>query len=85
MNIKTTEQIQNKLYDVLIIGAGMAGLSAAKVLEAQGLSVALVDKGRGLGGRLRPVAWVNFVWIMVGSISRQATFVFKRKWMRGWK
>lgn len=52
MNIKTTEQIQNKLYDVLIIGAGMAGLSAAKVLEAQGLSVALVDKGRGLGGRL---------------------------------
>jgi renalase len=52
MNIKTTEQLENKIYDVLIIGAGMAGLSAAKVLETEGLSVALVDKGRGLGGRL---------------------------------
>ncbi|XVJ52032.1 MAG: NAD(P)-binding protein [Vampirovibrio sp.] len=38
--------------DVLIIGAGVAGLSAARVLEAAGLSVAIVDKGRGLGGRL---------------------------------
>ena len=52
MNIKTTQDINAKTYDVLIIGAGIAGLSAAKVLEAEGLSVALVDKGRGLGGRL---------------------------------
>ncbi|MFN9691077.1 MAG: NAD(P)/FAD-dependent oxidoreductase [Vampirovibrionales bacterium] len=52
MNIKTLETVRETPYDVLIIGAGMAGLSAAKVLEAQGLSVALVDKGRGLGGRL---------------------------------
>ncbi len=52
MNIKTTPEISDKLYDVLIIGAGIAGLSAAKVLETEGLSVALVDKGRGLGGRL---------------------------------
>jgi predicted NAD/FAD-dependent oxidoreductase len=52
MNIKTTQDINAKTYDVLIIGAGIAGLSAAKVLEAEGFSVALVDKGRGLGGRL---------------------------------
>ncbi len=52
MNIKTTQDLEQKTYDVLIIGAGMAGLSAAKVLEAEGLSVALIDKGRGLGGRL---------------------------------
>jgi renalase len=52
MNIKTTENLENKLYDVLIIGAGIAGLSAAKALEDEGLSVALIDKGRGLGGRL---------------------------------
>lgn len=39
-------------YDVAIIGAGMAGLSAARVLRAEGLSVMVVDKGRGVGGRL---------------------------------
>lgn len=38
--------------DCLIIGAGMAGLSAAHRLQSQGLAVALLDKGRGVGGRL---------------------------------
>ncbi|MFM7389146.1 MAG: NAD(P)/FAD-dependent oxidoreductase [Vampirovibrionales bacterium] len=38
--------------DVLILGAGMAGLTAAHTLHAQGYSVMLVDKGRGVGGRL---------------------------------
>ena len=39
-------------YDVLIIGAGLAGLSAANDLHRAGLNVLIVDKGRGLGGRL---------------------------------
>jgi renalase len=38
--------------DVLIIGAGLAGLSAATELSKTGIDVLLVDKGRGLGGRL---------------------------------
>jgi renalase len=38
--------------DVLIIGAGLAGLSAANDLHQAGLNVLVVDKGRGLGGRL---------------------------------
>jgi renalase len=36
----------------LIIGAGMAGLTAAGVLQASGWEVALLDKGRGVGGRM---------------------------------
>jgi renalase len=36
----------------LIIGAGMAGLSAAGVLQKQGWEVILVDKGRKPGGRM---------------------------------
>ncbi|MDB4260106.1 FAD-dependent oxidoreductase [Porticoccaceae bacterium] len=40
------------IWDVLIIGAGLAGLSAANDLHRAGLKVLVVDKGRGLGGRL---------------------------------
>jgi len=38
--------------DVLIIGAGLAGLSAANDLRQAGRKVLVIDKGRGLGGRL---------------------------------
>ncbi len=38
--------------DVLVIGAGMAGLTAATELRRRGLRVLVLDKGRGVGGRL---------------------------------
>ena len=38
--------------DVLVIGAGMAGLIAAAELQQTGRSVRVLDKGRGVGGRL---------------------------------
>ena len=38
--------------DVLVVGAGMAGLLAAHRLVAAGRKVVVVDKGRGVGGRL---------------------------------
>ncbi len=37
---------------VAIIGAGLAGLAAAKTLVAHGVDVRLFDKGRGAGGRM---------------------------------
>ena len=40
------------MKSVAIVGAGVAGLSAAHVLRAQGLAVTLFDKGRNPGGRL---------------------------------
>lgn len=40
------------MNDILIIGAGMAGLSCASALAEAGCSVRLIDKGRGPGGRM---------------------------------
>ena len=38
------------MLDVAIIGVGLAGIFAARELQAQGLTVELFDKSRG-GGR----------------------------------
>lgn len=38
--------------DCLLLGAGISGLTAARTLRDHGLTVQLVDKGRGVGGRL---------------------------------
>lgn len=48
--------------DVAVIGAGMAGLAAARSFAANGHAVQVFDKGRGVGGRLstRRTEWGAF-------------------------
>lgn len=41
-----------KTADTLIVGAGMAGLFAARALAAAGVDYLVVDKGRSAGGRM---------------------------------
>lgn len=38
--------------DVIIVGAGLSGLTAAQVLAEHGLKALVLDKGRSVGGRL---------------------------------
>lgn len=42
----------NTTSDILIIGAGMAGLTCATELARAGLNAIVLDKGRGPGGRM---------------------------------
>ena len=37
-------------FDVIVVGGGMSGLYALKVLREQGLSVVLLEKAPGVGG-----------------------------------
>jgi octopine oxidase subunit A len=39
-------------YDIVIVGAGPAGMAAAVEVDGHGLSILLVDENRGLGGQI---------------------------------
>ncbi len=41
-----------EVWDVIVVGAGMAGLAAAHELSSAGLRVLVIDKGRQVGGRM---------------------------------
>ncbi len=44
--------MNHPVEDCIIIGAGLSGLAAAKSLDAAGLNVLVLDKGRRPGGRM---------------------------------
>jgi renalase len=47
-----TEQQLNQKSSCLIVGGGISGLITATLLQRQGIKVTVLDKGRGIGGRL---------------------------------
>jgi succinate dehydrogenase/fumarate reductase flavoprotein subunit len=57
-------------YDVIVIGAGAGGMTAAAVAAAEGLSVLLIEKTEFVGGT---TAWSGgMVWIPVNAKMKQA-------------
>lgn len=51
----TQENCENKHYDAVIIGAGIAGLAAAKELQMAGKEVLVVESNNRIGGRLSSI------------------------------
>ncbi|NBX83769.1 FAD-dependent oxidoreductase [bacterium] len=47
---------------MLVIGAGISGLASARALQDQGFSVAILEKSRGLGGRMATRRDENGLW-----------------------
>lgn len=45
-------KVAEESFDCLIVGAGISGLLAGITLAAEGLRVCILEKGRGLGGRM---------------------------------
>lgn len=51
MDTLTDSQIHTPTFDIVIIGAGLAGSLCAHLLSQSGQSVCIIDKSRGSGGR----------------------------------
>ncbi|MBY0451028.1 MAG: FAD-dependent oxidoreductase [Cyanobacteria bacterium] len=65
---ETKNKASAPIYDCLVVGAGISGLTAADHLQRSGWNVAVLDKARGAGGRMATRRkkvnpdWANPVW-----------------------
>ncbi len=90
-------QDSTRIPDVLVIGAGLAGLLAARAARERGLSVRLIDKGRSPGGRMatrrigpgRADTGAQFFTVRSPEFAREVSAWTEQgwvsEWSRGWR
>ncbi|WP_027467887.1 NAD(P)/FAD-dependent oxidoreductase [Deefgea rivuli] len=72
-------------WDVIVVGAGMAGLSAAQQLRAAGRRVLVLEKSRGIGGRMATRRTDAAQWDHGAQYFTARSAVFRRQvaqWLR---
>lgn len=79
---------KNGQQNCLIIGGGLSGLVSAKILQSQGFVVKVLDKGRGIGGRLA-TRRINHSFSGEGIFDYGAQYVTAqsevfREWVEDW-
>ncbi len=70
-------------HDLIVVGAGLSGLLAARHLKENVKNVLVLDKGRGVGGRLSRRRFDGGVSIMGPSTSRYALRFFESRSISG--
>ncbi|MGB0370551.1 MAG: NAD(P)/FAD-dependent oxidoreductase [Opitutales bacterium] len=70
-------------FDCIVIGAGISGLLAATQLKEAGKSVLVLDKGRGVGGRMATRRMGEARIDHGAQFFTQRSDVFK-PWVQGW-
>ncbi|MFC7319483.1 NAD(P)/FAD-dependent oxidoreductase [Halobacillus campisalis] len=79
-------------HDIIIIGAGLTGITAARRLESEGKRVLLVDKSKSVGGRLatRRVAkgkadhGAQFFTVRSDELQKEAADWLNKGWIKHW-
>ena len=51
-----------KKYDIIIIGAGLAGLACGIRLKKTGKSILIIEKNNTVGGKLQELKWNDYRW-----------------------
>lgn len=51
------QEAREKLWDVIIVGAGLAGIHCARQLQAAGVETLVLEKSRSFGGRCATRTW----------------------------
>ncbi len=79
--METTRPTEAQSFDVLIVGAGLAGLYALHKLRGQGLSVRVIEAGAGVGGTWY---WNRYPGARVDIESEEYSYSFSEELEETW-